>query len=259
MLDTAVGVALPSVHPNVLLAPRVDPCSRPGVVVDEIRSALGRPSLLPSWRKLSCPRAGSPRIMHHRASCCCCGGRWGGCLLGRQRRRVRTGAVLGQRSVLMSLALDLRGRLRNTGFSSPRRTGWPIPACCPSIVVDIIGSAQIVLPAFPTSGQSALRVLKRTESATALPIGSPIQARRGSRATGWGRHHARRAVRNRQLPPYAECTVRLCRHRRRRSVSWAVAIRNSRTLGGEERRPTRRWADLLRRLRCGTDGRREVS
>ena len=166
---------------------------------------------LPSRRKLSCPWAGSPRIMHHRASC---SGGWGGCLLGRQRRRVRSGAVLGQRSVLMSLALDLRGRLRNTGFGCSRRTGWPIPACCPSIVVDIIGSAEIVLPAFPTSRQSTLRVLKRTESATALPVRSPIQSRRGSRPTGWGSHHARRAVRDRQLPPYTECTVGLSRHRR---------------------------------------------
>jgi hypothetical protein len=53
LLDGAAVGALAAVHPNVLLAARIDPGSGARVVVNKVRPSLGRMPLFPSRRKFS--------------------------------------------------------------------------------------------------------------------------------------------------------------------------------------------------------------
>lgn len=65
----------------------------------------------------------------------------------------------------MSLSLDLCGSFLVASGLCTTVGGWAIPAGCACVVIDIIGSSQVVFSSFPTSRESALVVLKRTQLA----------------------------------------------------------------------------------------------
>lgn len=73
LLNSAVSIVLPAVHPDVLLSPWIDPGRGPGVVVDKVRPSFGGKSLLPARREFA--RAGARRTgVHHSLSVRALGG-----------------------------------------------------------------------------------------------------------------------------------------------------------------------------------------
>jgi hypothetical protein len=139
LLDRAISSSVLTVHSYVLLPSRVNPSSGSRVMVHEVGTSFRRVTLLPSSRKFACP-GGSSTGGDHLSSAGIVGrGRcsWG---VGRRRslssvgkcRRVGTGAVLRQHTVLMSGAFRI-GLLLQLGtlFSSIVVCCWAYPRCLP--------------------------------------------------------------------------------------------------------------------------------
>lgn len=147
-------------------------------MVHKVRATLGGPSLLPSWRQLASSRAGSTRV-HHRRRICCTGGC---CLLLLKGRGVSTSPVFWQRPVLMSLSLHRRCcfLIPVLGSSCASR---PIPACCPGVVVDVIGPPKIILTPFPASRQASLSILKGAQGTALATMAGTLTRRWPSPST----------------------------------------------------------------------------
>ncbi len=148
LLDSAICVVLPPVHPNILLTPRVHPRSRASIVVDKVRAPFWRPPLFPARGELAGARTSSTS-MHHSAvlsillSTCLL-------LLLLKRGGVGTSTILWKSSVLVPLALYLCGRLSLS--SSISRGTWSGPARGTGIVVDIVCSTHTIFATLPPSG-----------------------------------------------------------------------------------------------------------
>ena len=124
LLDGVVGI-LPTIHTNILLASRINPGRRSGVVIHEIRTAFWSMSLFPQWWEFSSSSRRGPRCHHSgriRSSSTL--------LLLLQIRRVGTSPILWQGSVLMPLPLHLgiRVTLNALGVYSTSYRG-SIPTC----------------------------------------------------------------------------------------------------------------------------------
>src|SRR5690349_478960 len=64
LLNLAVGIVLAAIHANVLLAARVHPGRCPSIMINKVRTALRRPSLLPTWWQLAGSWACCARVHH---------------------------------------------------------------------------------------------------------------------------------------------------------------------------------------------------
>lgn len=184
LLDSATGIVLAPVHPDVLLPPRIHPRRSPGVVVDKVRPSLGREPLLPPGWQLAGPGARSPRVHH------CLRIRVLRRLLGLQCRGARTCPIFRQRPVLMPLSLNLCRLFLPRRIDRAARAG-PVPTRCPRIMVNVVSAAQVVLPALPAGWQTTLCILEGTQRAISSLLSATIRGWLRCRRRG----HAGRSVR----------------------------------------------------------------
>lgn len=187
LLNLAIGVVL-AVHADELLAAWVDPRGGSRVVVDKIGASFGGPALFPSWRKLTGAGLGSTRMHHGRvavrgriaSSGAVRAARARALLLLLESGRACTGPILGQGSVLVSLAFNLSNGLSLvSGFRGAAGGRRAIPAGGASVMVNIICTAEIILPAFPTGRQTALGILKRAQLTSGAGLRAIDARRRG--------------------------------------------------------------------------------
>ena len=184
LLNGAAVGGLSPIHPNVLLTAGVDPGGGAGVVVDKIWPAFRGMPLLPARRELARTGCRGPGSHHtHCTGRSSCGRRR---LAIGQGGGVCTGAVFGQHAVLVAGAflLGLRGHCcALVGFVEAG--AWPDPGGLARVVVNVVGTAQVVLATLPALGQTALCVLKGAVGTVAGWSGSA----RG-RSRGWARREA---------------------------------------------------------------------
>ena len=151
----------------------------------------------------------------------------------------------------MSLPLHLLRGLGVARFGGSA-AGRSVPARGPGVVVDVVGSSQVVLAAFPTRRQPSLRILEGAQGAAVSVLSrrrgtAASGARSRSRYAGWamgqGDGAAGQAGRRGAVGT---------RHGRGRSLRGSISVgRNGRALRGEEGGSTGRGGVLL-----GTAGRR---
>jgi hypothetical protein len=156
-----------------LLPTRIDPCRCSSVVIDEVDPAFRCKPLFPSCWKRSSARA---RRCTCCAGCVCGGGCGGGLILRGGPLTSRAEEVIGSDTCIVSSPLADLG----IGLSSSIDrgiTGWSRPSGGSRVVVNIIRSAQVINPAFPTLGERAVLVLSRVEGASGIV--SAGRARRG--------------------------------------------------------------------------------
>ena len=157
LLNSIVRI-LATIHPDVLLAPGVNPRGGASVVIDKVWTALWRVPLLPQGRKLSCSSSSSA-CCHHRSSVWSTAGR----LLG-QIGGVCTSSIFWQSSVLMSLALHLSVGVSLIALAlAGSSSSWTVPACGPRVVVHIICPPQVILSPLPSCWQPSLCIFKGAE------------------------------------------------------------------------------------------------
>lgn len=188
LLDLSIGIVLTAIHADVLLPAGVHPGRRPRVVVNKVGPPFGCPSLLPAWWKLSGPRTSGTGMD------CCVAVSVGSTTaissgtglrrrLRRKGRRVSARPILWQRAVLVPLSLDLGGRFSFSVILRLGSTGGrPVPTRGSCVVIDVVGPAKIVFPAFPASWETSLCILEWAQLAC-LPAGSSWWGERSSTIT----------------------------------------------------------------------------
>lgn len=163
LLDRGVGaIRILSVHADVLLPSRINPCCGPCVVVNKVRTSFWCCPLFPPSGKLTSACSGGARS-HHRNSTGAA--TWRGCSLCiLQVRRTRACSVFRQHTTLVGPTLQLHVSLTLRALRLfvvvIRRS---LPGCRPGVMIHIVGSPQVILPTLPTSGQPSLTIFKRTE------------------------------------------------------------------------------------------------
>lgn len=183
LLDGPTGVVLAAVHPNVLLPPRVNPCRGPGIVVNKVGPSLGRKPLLPPRGEFACAGARGPGV-HHRLRI-----RTLRRLLGLDCRGTRTCSILGQRTVLMPLSLNLCRLLLSRRVDSPAGAG-SVPTRCSRVMVNVVSTSEVIFSALPAGRQTTLCILERAQSAVSTLLAGAIRGWLRRRRCG----HAGRSV-----------------------------------------------------------------